>query len=126
MTVPVPAECRAAQKVDASAIPFSVTVKLDAARLLASVETAFTVRLSAENQVTVASQVDGGEGAYPERAPGEIVAVYPEGGETLWDVAHRYGVSPDSVAETNGLPDTAKAEPDAANSLDGVVRLLIG
>ena len=126
VTVPVPAECRAAQKVDASAIPFSVTVRLDALRLLASVETAFTVRLSGEDEVTVASQVDGGEGAYPERAPGEIVAVYPEGGETLWDVAHRYGVSPDLVAETNGLPDTAKAEPDAANSLDGVVRLLIG
>ena len=126
VTVPVPAECRAAPKVDATAIPVSVTVKLDAARLLASVECAFTVRLSGEGEVTVVRDVERGEGEYPERAPGEIVAVYPEGGETLWDVAVRYGVSPDSVAETNGLPDTAKAEPDAANSLDGVVRLLIG
>ena len=126
VTVPVPAGCRAASKVDATAIPVSVTVKLDAARLLASVECAFTVRLSGEGEVTVVSDVERGEGEYPERAPGEIVAVYPEGGETLWNVAVRYGVSPDSVAETNGLPETAKAEPDAQNSLDGVVRLLIG
>ena len=126
VSVPVPAACRGARKVDATACPISVTVRLDTARLLASVECAFTVRLSSETEVTVVESVERGEGAYPERAPGEIVAVYPEGGETLWEIALRYGVSPAAVADRNGLPDTAKAEPDAANSLDGVVRLLIG
>ena len=126
VTVPVPVDCRNAERVDATAIPLSVSVRLDASRLLASVECAFTVRLSGETEVTVVSKVERGEGEYPERAPGEIVAVYPEGGETLWEIAERYGVSPSAVADRNGLPDRAKAEPDAQASLDGVVRLLIG
>ena len=125
VTFPVPAGCREAGRIDVTAIPLSVSVRLDASRLLASVETAFTVRLSNAEDVTVVSGVERGEGAYPERAAGEIVAVYPEGGETLWEIAERYGVSPATVARRNGLPEGAENAPDAPNSLDGVVRLLI-
>lgn len=125
VTLPVPVGCRDAERIDVTAIPLSVSVRLDASRLLASVETAFTVRLSKNGEVTVVSGVERGEGTYPERAPGEIVAVYPEGGETLWEIAERYGVSPETVARRNGLPEEAKTSPDAPNSLDGVIRLLI-
>ena len=125
VTVPVPVACRDAKKTDVTAIPLSVSVRLDASRLLASVEGAFTVRLSNPDEVTVVSGVTRGEGAYPERAAGEIVAVYPEGGETLWEIAERYGVSPAAVARQNGLPEGVQNAPDAPDSLDGVVRLLI-
>ena len=125
VTLPAPAGCREAEKIDVTAIPLTVSVRLDASRILASVETAFTLRLSNADEVTVVSGVERGEGAYPERAPGEIVAVYPEGGETLWEIAERYGVSPAAVAQKNGLPEGVQNAPDAPNSLDGVVRLLI-
>ncbi len=125
VTLPVPAACRGEGRADISAIPLSVSVRLDPSRLLASVETAITVRIAKENEVTVVESVERGEGELPARAPGEIVAVYPEGGETLWDIAKRYGVSPETVARQNDLPDGAKDASDAPNSLDGVVRLLI-
>ena len=125
VTLPVPVACRGEGRADVSAIPLSVSVRLDPSRLLASVETAITVRIAKENEVTVVESVERGEGELPARAPGEIVAVYPEGDETLWDIAKRYGVSPATVARQNGLPDGAEDLPDAPNSLDGVVRLLI-
>jgi len=125
VTLPTPAACRGAQKIDATVIPISVTVRLDPSRLLASVEAAVTVRLSSENETAVVSDVERGDGAYPERAPGEIVAVYPEGSETLWEIARRYGVSPETIARRNGLPDGVEGTPDAPDSLDGVARLLI-
>lgn len=121
----IPTACAGAGKIDATAIPLSVTVKLDASRLLATVEVAVTVRLSTEKEATVVSDVGRTEGEYPAREKGEIVAVYPEGNETLWDIARRYGVSPEAVARENGLPEGAADAPDAPTSLDGCVRLLI-
>ena len=47
---------------------------------------------------------------------------YPAPGERLWDVAKRYGVSPDALAEKNGI--SAEAPGDAA-SLAGKRFLLI-
>lgn len=123
--LPTPVECRGAAKVDATAIPLSTAVRLDPSRLLAAVETAITVRLSTEGEVNVVSDVVRDEGEIPRRAPGEIVAVYPEGGETLWDIAGRYGVSPGTIARRNGLAEGVEKEPDAPTSLDGCVRLLI-
>ncbi|MBO4283309.1 MAG: LysM peptidoglycan-binding domain-containing protein [Clostridia bacterium] len=126
VTVPIPAECRAAGRIDATAIPISVSLRLDPSRLLASVETAVTVRVRNETETTVVESAEPGEGEAPARAPGEIVAVYPAGGETLWEIAGKYGVSPREIARQNDLPDGAADAPDAQNSLDGVVRLLIG
>ena len=123
---PIPADCRAAGRIDATAIPISVSLRLDPSRLLASVETAITVRVRSENETAVVESVERGEGELPERAPGEIVAVYPAGGETLWEIAGKYGASPREIARQNDLPDGAEDAPDAPNSLDGVVRLLIG
>ena len=123
---PTPADCRGAGRADVSAVPLSVSVRLDPSRLLASVETAITVRLSTDSEVAVVSGAEPSDGQYPERAPGEIVAVYPEGGETLWEISKRYGVSPREIARQNELPDAEAGSPDAPNSLDGCVRLLIG
>ena len=126
VTLPIPAECRAAGRIDATAIPVSVSLRLDPSRLLAAVETAITVRVRNETETTVVESAEPGEGELPERAPGEIVAVYPAGGETLWEIAGKYGASPREIARQNDLPDGAEDAPDAPNSLDGVVRLLIG
>ena len=56
----------------------------------------------------------------PARADLELC--YPAGGETLWDVGRRYGISPEQIAAANGLgADT----PGSADSLNGVKYLLI-
>ena len=123
---PIPAECRTAGKIDATAIPLRVSVRLDPSRLLASVEAAVTVRLSRDGEVTLVKDAERGEGELPARAPGEIVAVYPAGGETLWDIAEKYGVPPETIARKNRLPEGVEKSPDAPTSLDGAVRLLIG
>ena len=125
VALPIPAECRGAKTVSANAIPLSVSVRLDASRLLAAVEAAVTVRLSTEREVELLTEVERGEGEVPEREKGEIVAVYPDGNETLWDIARRYGVPPEKIARENGLPEGASDAPDLPTSLDGVVRLLI-
>ena len=126
VVLPIPAECRGAGRVDATATPLSVSVRLDPSRLLASVEAAVIVRLSDEREITLVSDAARGEGERPAREPGEIVAVYPSGGETLWDVAEKYGVPPETIARQNGLPEGVGTSPDSPTSLDGCVRLLIG
>ena len=125
VSLAIPATCAGAGKIDTTAIPLSVTVKLDASRLLASVELAVTVRLSTEKEAKVVSDVGRGEGDRPAREKGEIVAVYPDGNETLWEIARRYGVPPEKVARENGLADGVARTPDSPTALDGVVRLLI-
>ena len=125
VVLPIPAERRGSGRVDATATPLSVSVRLDPSRLLASVEAAVIVRLSDEREITLVSDAARGEGERPAREPGEIVAVYPAGGETLWDVAGKYGVPPETIARQNGLPEGVGTSPDSPTSLDGVVRLLI-
>jgi hypothetical protein len=42
-----------------------------------------------------------------------IELYYPTPSETLWDVAKKYGVAPDALAEANGLVADALAAPDS-------------
>lgn len=58
-----------------------------------------------------------------QRSKGEIVVCYPLGGDTLWSIAKRYGVSLDSLRKSNKLSEGVVS--DSENSLDGVKFLLI-
>ena len=50
---------------------------------------------------------------------------YPEGGDTLWNVAKKYSVPLASIATVNHLSDSAAKDPAAEGSLRGISRLLI-
>jgi hypothetical protein len=52
----------------------------------------------------------------------DLEICYPASGETLWDVGKRYGISPDTLADANGLCADA---PGDADSLRDVRYLLI-
>jgi hypothetical protein len=56
------------------------------------------------------------------QARATIELYYPAPGQTLWDVAKKYGVSPDELAESNALDSEA---PAAKDSLGGKHFLLI-
>lgn len=49
----------------------------------------------------------------PEQAHYGMELYYPETGETLWDVAKRYGIPPDALAAVNGIHADAPAAPDS-------------
>ena len=109
-----------------TAVPVTVSVRLDPSRLLATVEVALLTRLTREKQITLVSGASDGDGERRTIQPGEIVAVYPDGDETLWGIAKKFGVPPAKIARENRLPDAAAESPDAPASLDGCVRLLLG
>ena len=44
--------------------------------------------------------------AVPAKDDGCICICYPDPGETLWEIAKRYGVSRRTLCVQNGLPDT--------------------
>ena len=55
------------------------------------------------------------EAAFTPHAPAPRAAIelyYPAPGQTLWDVAKKYGVSPDALCEANGLVCDAPGEKD--------------
>lgn len=52
----------------------------------------------------------------------DLELCYPCTGETLWEVSRRYGISPEALADANGLSADA---PGAADSLAGVRYLLV-
>lgn len=95
-----------------------VSVGHDALRADAEIQLAFRcrkhacVKLLCEATLVPASPMP--------RADLEIC--YPTSGETLWDVGKRYGISPDALADANGLSADA---PGDADSLRDVRYLLI-
>jgi hypothetical protein len=56
---------------------------------------------------------------------GEIIAVYLEGRESLWNVGKRYHACLRDLQNGNGLPEEILTQPEDAQLLDGLARLLI-
>ena len=95
-----------------------VSVARDAMR--ADAEIQLSLRCSKKTPAKLLSQASFERAEPMPRADLEIC--YPAGGDTLWKVSKRYGVSPDTVAVANGLSSDA---PGEADSLQGVRYLLI-
>ena len=73
-----------------------------------------------KNEKMLASAVFGDE---MESARGEIIVCYPDGEDTLWSVAKRYGAAIDSLCEANKI--AADGSPDSPRSLEKVNFLVI-
>ncbi len=88
--------------------------------LRADGEVVLAVSAGAATAARVLTQATFTSAAPTLRADMEIC--YPHSGETLWDVSRRYGVSPDALADANGLSADA---PGDADSLTGVKYLIV-
>ena len=104
----------------------SVRGRIEPASLAAECMLGFTVRASRRSAVTLAVGAEAeGDGAYPPPPRGEMVAVYPTESDSLWSRARRYRVTPEALAEQNGIPEEMLSEADLPSSLDGHARMLI-
>lgn len=63
--------------------------------------------------------------AYPESDPSLVRVYYPEVGESLFEVAKRFHVSPHAVAGDNSLTAEVFAAQDSPDGLNGIKYLLI-
>ncbi len=94
-------------------------VRVDGEKLTADCELAVSARICSRRKLESVSEVRVGE---PRAARGgNITVCYPEQGETLWNVAKRYGIPSADIASENGIEGTKKD----TDSLDGVKYLLI-
>ncbi len=60
-----------------------------------------------------------------EKPQSEIRVIYPEGKDSLFSIAKKYGVSYEELAKINGLPDSAIESPAECHSIDGVTHMII-
>ena len=56
---------------------------------------------------------------------GEIRVIYPDGKDSLFSIAKRYGVSYEQLAKINGLPDSSLESPAESHSIDGITHMII-
>lgn len=68
------------------------------------------------------SAVPDTEARYPEESA--MTVCYPDG-RSLWEISKKYRVHPSDVADGNGLPAEVLDAPNSADSLDGVMHLII-
>lgn len=60
-----------------------------------------------------------------EKCQNEIKVIYPEGKDSLFSIAKKYGVSYEELAKINGLPDSSIESPAECHSIDGVTHMII-
>ncbi|MBQ5808438.1 MAG: LysM peptidoglycan-binding domain-containing protein [Clostridia bacterium] len=65
------------------------------------------------------------QGAERTEGGSTVTVLYPQKGDTLWSIAKQRRVSPEALCKMNGMDDGACADPNAADSLDGVRCLMI-
>ena len=126
-SIPMPFRCDlavacTAPKYDISIMPevSGIRARADREGVSADAELYLSVFISGVDHATVVSNVEKTE-AHPAR-PAAVFVYYPDEGETLWSVGKKYFVSIDSIKKVNDLTCTS---PAAAQSLEGVDRLLI-
>lgn len=107
-----------AAEVRASLPVLRLTEEGDALRADGEVQLAVT----AGGEMTVRRIADAVFAPEVPRSAADMELCYPASGETLWDVACRYGVSPAAIAAENGIEGD---DPGNSASLDGVRWLLI-
>lgn len=119
-------ELPADASVEICAIPLSARGRIDPGNLAAEVELQILCRISRtlRQQIATGAEADG-DAKHAFVAPGEILAVYLDEGDSLWSVARKYSISPEALAEANGLPPEALQNADLPSSLDGCARLLV-
>ena len=125
VTVPLPAELPEDAELEITAKMRDVKGRLEAASLCAEGELCLSVRACRRRMLTLAVGMQESEGELPACDGCELLAVYPDGRQSLWSLAKRYRVSPEQIARLNGLPSEALSSADLPSSIDGCVRLLI-
>lgn len=84
--------------------PTSPRVRSDGERVIADCELAFFILAQESAEIELADSITLGEKR--EHTAGETVLYYPTQGEGLWDIAKRYGVDVNELAEKNSISET--------------------
>ncbi|MBQ1244965.1 MAG: LysM peptidoglycan-binding domain-containing protein [Clostridia bacterium] len=103
----------------------SVKGRLDDTTISADAELFVAIRAerSYSERLLDTLKLDDSEKA--ERCLNEIRVVYPEGNDSLFSIAKKYGIEYEKLAKMNGLPDSSIESPAETHSIDGVTHLII-
>ena len=113
-------------ELEVGARALDVKGRLEAASLCAEGEIVLTVRATRRRTLSLAvGMQEGVSGQSAMLGDSELLAVYPTERESLWSLALKYRVSPERIAEQNGLPPEALESADLPSSIDGCARLLL-
>jgi len=86
--------------------------RLDSSSLYCDFEVAVALFAVKEEIVTVienaAAMPEEAEGEQAKKRDGSMILCYPSRSETLWDIAKRYRVTSESLAEVNGLAENER------------------
>ncbi len=106
-------------------ICISCRARADGARLSVDAELGILLIGEGRETVTVIRSAEPDPDAPVIRANDEIIAAYLSDGDTLWSIGKRYHVPLADIVRANSLPDEIMGEPDFAEELDGLTRLMI-
>ena len=97
--------------------------RLDGTRLECDCELSFAITVSEQSEITALGEVNLMPTYTKAKSSSCIRVCYPVSGETLWDIAKKYRVDVDTIAEKNSL-DTVSS-PDDPSSLAKASFLII-
>ncbi len=80
-----------------------VTCRPAGEKLSVTAELSLSMTVLCKERVRYVSEATLAPGKGAEKTPGSIRICYPGEGESLWDIAKRYGVSRDAIRAENGL-----------------------
>lgn len=109
--------------VNASATLVNPRVRVENENLVCDMDIALAVRAICESEERVLASVDCTGGEQYKKSTYPLCLIYPNG-ESLWNLAKKYHVSPESLARVNSLDITERdyTRPDA---LSGVHSLML-
>ena len=105
----------------------SMRARIEGENLAVDAELSIAASLYAKSEVRSVGSVrlDRSASYGEEKSGSHVVVCYPQKGESLWDVAKRYHISPKRIARSSGFEDIAASElTSAAHSL-GIEHIII-
>lgn len=100
-------------------------LRSDGQKLSADAELQVSCLATATNEMEAVEEIEAdSEHPFAHRR-GEIIAVYPEGGDSLWNIGKRYHVPLAGLVDANSIPREAMESPDLPQHLDGMSHLML-
>lgn len=108
-----------------STLVSDVLCSLEEGKLIVTVKLSVNAALMKTQDVKRLVSCQIGEDRGQDANSCTVTVYYPKRGETLFEIAKKYGVTTARIAEKNSLSESALSSADAEDSLVGIKRLLI-